>query len=187
MTTGLTTTFRCLRALNINDTGRRVEVMCEDWQVFPRSHTSEFCVATNADPRDRLLERDAGELVQASDAFALSLKQPKKEMGEATLIIPVIVTSAPIYTARYDPSFVSLESGEFVKPPAEITQPPCVRFHKTFPSDSSFDLGSRTVFVVTADALGVFLSNVQPVPMGQQSEERRNGVFLHRPERRRFL
>jgi hypothetical protein len=183
---GLTAQVRSLRAVNVNDSGRRVEIRCEDWQLYPRSHTSEFCVVTNADPSVRLLERDAAELVQATDAFALSLKEPRREMGDSALIVPIIVTNAPLYTARYDPRLISLSSGDFAEPPDDITQPECVRFHKSFPSDSLHDLGARTVLVVSAACLGETLGLLAPTP-DQPGEGQRNGVFLHRANRARSL
>jgi hypothetical protein len=115
------------------------------------------------------------------------VKEPRREMGDSMLIIPVIVTNASIYTTRYDPRSVSLDTGEFTTPPDDVTQPQCVRFHKTFPSDSSQDLGARTVFVVTADAFGQFLEGIESPPLQlQKTDEQRNRVFLRRSSQPRF-
>jgi len=60
---------------------------------------------------------------------------------------------------RYDVRFiqrdtrrgsVSLESGEFASLPTDVTNPEWIRFHKSFTSYSTEDLGQRSVFVVSA-------------------------------------
>jgi hypothetical protein len=45
------------------------------------------------------------------------------ELSAATLVIPVIVSNAPLYTAEYDPTAVSLDTGEFRAPPEHVTNP----------------------------------------------------------------
>jgi hypothetical protein len=107
-TTGLVADFRCLHARNIRDATRRIEVFCETWVLWPRSNASEFCVVSTSDSRkdQRLLERDAGLLIRAADAFAYGFKYQTIEMPPASLIIPVIVTNAPVYTTRYNPHAV---------------------------------------------------------------------------------
>jgi hypothetical protein len=70
-----------------------------------------------------------------------------------TLIVPVIVTNAPIYTARYDASAVSLEGGEFTTAPDDVTAPPFVRFQKRFASGSVSDLGDRVFSLSTRGRL----------------------------------
>jgi hypothetical protein len=120
------------------------------------------------------LERDAGLLIQATDAFAHHLKNADRELPLASLIVPVIVTNAPIYTATYHPNTVSLETGRFVEIPTDVTQPPCVRFEKAFPSEAIQDLGSRTVYVVNALSLAEFLSRVTPEPGEFRGEDQVN-------------
>jgi hypothetical protein len=166
-TTGLVGEFRCLRACNTDDSTQPIGIVCETWQLSPRSNLSEFCVVATSDSGkdQRLLERDAGLLIHATDAFAQSLVRPGRELPLAALVIPVIVTNAPIYTARYRPNSVSLESGEFETSPDDVTKPECVRFQKSFPSDAeSADLGNRTVFVVNALSIIEFLSLIGPQP-----------------------
>lgn len=178
--TGLVTEFRCLRALNVKDSSRRIEIFCEDWELSPRSNVSEFCVVSTSDSGkdQRLLERDAGLLIRATDAFTYDLRRETRALPTACLIIPVIVTNAPVYTARYDPSAVSLDSGEFTAVPEDVTKPECVRFQKGFPSDAIQDLGDRTVFVVNALSFHEFLSLVAAAP--GQSIEKASGVMLQR-------
>jgi len=153
---------RCLRG------DRRFNLFCEDWAFSPPSPDCSFCVvSTSESGKDqRLLERDASLLVRATDAFALSQEKRFEVNREPTpeddrIYFSVIVTNAPIYTARYKPSDVSLESGKFVKNPEEVEVAPWVRFRKSFVSPVGIDLDDRTVFVVHAENLSEFLTSFE--------------------------
>ena len=74
------------------------------------------------------------------------------------VLLPVIVTNAEIYTARYEPTKVSLETGEFKEEPEDLESPPWVRFYKSFTADS---VGHRSVFVVNATSFGGFLEKLE--------------------------
>lgn len=186
--TGLLEDFRCLRAEQILDSTRRLALFCEEWAISPRSTSSEFCVvSTSASGRDqRLLERDAGVLVRATDAFAQDFRQRFRRdhvpaPSSACLFLPVIVTNAPIYTARYKPPEVSLETGEFSVLPREVDAVPWVRFRKAFTSDGGADLGERSVFVVHAASFADFLKQVAPAPV--QPAEKASAHFIGRSRR----
>jgi hypothetical protein len=130
LSTGPTGHFRCLRARD--NTAGQIELVCEDWNLQPPSAVSEFCVvSTSESGKDRrLLERDAGLLIRATEAFAddhLRFKLKAADAPYASLVLPVIVTNAPLYTTRYEPTEISLETGE-INAPAEMTKPECVRF-----------------------------------------------------------
>jgi len=187
--TGLVETFRCLRAKQIPDSTRRVELFCEEWAVSPKSTASEFCVvSTSTSGKDqRLLERDAGMLVRATDAFAQDFRQRFRAdldpaPSTACLFLPVIVTNAPIYTTRYRPTDVSLDTGEFSVPPREIDNVPWVRFRKAFTSDDGADLGERSVFVIHAASFTEFLKQVAPAPV--QPDEKASVHFSGRSSAR---
>jgi hypothetical protein len=177
-TTGLVTEFRCLRAHPDSEAPHRVGITCETWELYPRSIRSEFCVVSTSESGDqRLLERDASLLIQGTDAFAHRLTRTFHVPPPDALIVPVIVTNAPVYTARYQPTTVSLKSGVFSKLPEEVQRTECVRFEKSFPSDSINDLGDRTVFVVHAPDFGQFLTHVDPAP--GESARHKHGVRVY--------
>ena len=118
--TGPVERFRCLHAEQVQDSTKRLEVFCEEWALHPRSTESEFCVVSTSDSGkdQRLLERDAGLLVNAADALADTLRGrfvPDMDAPAivSQLVLPVIVTNAPLYSARYRPTDISLESGQF--------------------------------------------------------------------------
>jgi hypothetical protein len=72
------------------------------------------------------------------------------------VVLPVIVTNAEIYTAHYDPTEVSLETGELEKGSGKLEQVPWVRFCKSFAANDS----ERSVFVVNASSFGNFLEEL---------------------------
>jgi hypothetical protein len=136
--------FRCLRTTYFpteNRVGITYEENCKIWPVSP---SSEFCiVSTSTSGKDqRLLEKDA------------SLPR---------LLLPLIVTNAKLFTARYHPSEVSLETGEFTEsPPKDVEQAPWVRFSKTFTAGREGD--HRSIFVVNAIYLEEFLAALELAP-----------------------
>lgn len=183
--TGAVKEFRCLRASQIQDATRRLEIYCEEWAVEPESTRSEFCVvSTSESGKDqRLLERDADLVVRATDAFAHGFRKrfrPDRDPSPdaACLFLPVIVTNAPLYTVRFKPTEISLESGEFSAPPQEVETAPYVRFQKAFTSDGGPDLGDRGVFVVHATSLAEFLGLVAIAP--NQPDDRAQVHFFRR-------
>ena len=183
--TGKEATFRCLHAGEWRDAIRiGMGILCEDWNLDPTSTHSELCVvSTSESGRDqRLLEKDAGLLVRATDAFARDFVErvdPNscRPPSPPRLFVPVIVTNAPIYTARYSPRDVSLKTGEFSTPPDEVEEAESVRFRKAFTSDGASDLGDRSVFVVHADS---FLKFLQLITIAPDQPENRSEAYFYR-------
>lgn len=175
--TGELADLRCLHPVQIQDSTKRLEVYCEEWALWPQSFQSEFCVvSTSQSGRDhRLLERDVRLLIRATEAFAHDYRerfQPERDapLPSTLLFVPVIVTNAPMYAARYKPSEVPLDTGEFAVPPEEIEKVRWVRFRKAFTSEGGRDLGDRTIFVVSAPEFSEFLKLLELAPL--QPEER---------------
>ena len=164
--TGRAQRVRCPYLTQIRDSTRRIEVAFAEWFFEPESVESAFCVVTTSDKgRDqRLLERDAQLLVRGTDAYALFRKRafkPTAQWEPDRPCVPVLVTNAPLFVAKYSPAAVSLESGQFALPPeAEIESVEWVRFAKPFTSHRNRDVGFRTVFVVRATALVRFLEAI---------------------------
>ena len=184
--TGHIEDFRCLRADRYDVIPRQAHLFCETWALWPKSPSSEFCiVSTSKSGRDqRLLERDASLVIGATDAFAQDVREHLR-LGQGLsppyLFLPVIVTNAKIYTARYKPSEVSLETGEFQESPKEIDEAPWVRFSKAFATGGGRDLGLRSLFVVSATSLGEFLDNLE---MGPEQPEEKVSVPVGHSSRR---
>jgi hypothetical protein len=142
----------------------RLEVYCEEGEIRPDSVESAFCVVSTSmsGGNSRLLERDAQLLIRGTDAYAFRekrryvFKQSAPRMTHVEPIVPVIVTNAPLFVARYEPSKVSLETGAFSEIPPH-TPVNVVRFRKAFLSHAEHDLGDRTVLVVNAEGLAEVL------------------------------
>jgi len=161
-----------LYADQIRDSTRRWEPFRGLWRVGPASFESSFCVvSTSGSGKDqRLLERDVGRLILGTDAYAQRARRgipvsAADELGWP--FVPVLVTNAPLYVARYEPTDVSLDTGEFASPPTNVDAVPWVRFRKSFPSSGRLDLGERTAFVVTATRLAEFLVELGETISGQ--------------------
>jgi hypothetical protein len=104
--------------------GNSFGIATRDIDVPPVSYCSEFCVSTDKSGRDqRLLEQDARPLILAADYLVDGF--PRERLAGRSLMIPVIVTTAPLYTLRYRPTEVSLETGAFTAlDPKEIESIP---------------------------------------------------------------
>jgi len=60
----------------------------------------------------------------------------------SNLFVPVIVTNANIYTTRYQPTEVSLDTGQLSALPSETDAADVVHFQRTFVTETRFDLGA---------------------------------------------
>lgn len=165
--TGQTEDFRCLSGDVIRDSTRRLEIFAGTHALHPKSVQSEFCIVSTSDSgRDqRLLERDASVLIRATEAFAREFRdrfQSGTERSSPYLFLPVVVTNAALYTSRYRPTEVSLETGEFAALPRETESASWTRFRKAFVSEGNRDLGDRSVFVVKATSFSDFLRAIKP-------------------------
>jgi hypothetical protein len=161
---------RCVYLTQIRDATLRMELLCDDRRLKPKSAESAFCVvSTSYSGKDqRMLEPDAQRIVRATDAYAQHYKQDfkgKQFPDVNRLFLPVIVTNAKLFVAGYDPAAdVSLETGELSKrPPATISPVPWVRFRKAFTTQGQHG-GDRTVLVVTATELRTFLDTLEEIP-----------------------
>lgn len=158
---------RCLYLRQVQDSTRRLELYCADWDTKPKSTESAFCVVSTSDSGkdQRLLEKDAQLLVRGTDAFGRHLKlEPKHALGEPDrLIIPAIVTNAKLFTANYDPKSVSLDTGLLpTQPHPDISPVKWIRFRKAFTA-ANRDVGDRTVFIVAAAELRKFLHDFDEI------------------------
>jgi hypothetical protein len=162
-TTGLVSAVTCWH-LEINPASRSGELMesglRDDIDLAPPSYRSEFCVATDRKGGDqRLLEQDARPLVYAAEKV---LGFPREHLPNRTFIVPLLITTAQLYTLRYQPTEVSLETGEFSPLDRGSIEPiSWIRFHKTL--TAGMGGRARTVLVVNAAALPDFLKQVAGV------------------------
>jgi hypothetical protein len=132
----------------------------EDRDLGPDSYQAAFCVTTDTSGSQRLLEQDARPVVLATDALVARGFPEIHKLGRS-FFLPVIVTTAGLYTLRYQPTEISLETGSYDNlDPTAIESIPWVRFHKTLTAGARS--GARTVFVVNSAALPMFLDVISP-------------------------
>lgn len=135
---------------------------------FPEAH---FCAVRGQSPNDQpMLERTAGILVRATEALAHEERDYRPEKQPTIrFYFSVIVTTADLKMARFDPNLISLTDGTLDQ--VDAVDVPFVRFRKQVlaranaltPED--YGNGSEpayaresTVFVVRADAFLQFLT-----------------------------
>ena len=142
-----------------------------DMPVDPSFPEANFCAVRGQSENDRpMLERTAGILVRATEALAHEERDYRPEKQPTIrFYFSVIVTTADLKVARFDPARISLSDGTLEK--ADVIDVPFVRFRKQLlaranaltPQDygDGNDPGyarESTVFVVHADAFTRFLS-----------------------------
>lgn len=142
-----------------------------DVPLDPMCPEAVFCAVRGQSVNDKttLLERVGGELISATEALA----QEEKDFRLPTqptirFYFNIIVTTADLKVAKFDPRVVSLADGTLAD--AEIMDVPFVRFRKQLsmrptsltPNDYMNGVNiahakQNTIFVVRADALLSFL------------------------------
>lgn len=158
--------IRCTYVTQVQDSLRQLELRCADWQCSPETPESMYCVvSTSASGSDqRMLERDAQQVVHASDALAHSFRvgfSRGDSLPVDRLFIPIIVTNAPLYVAEYKTDEIGLEEGTFKVLPGNIRPVSWIRFRKAFTAQGGVDLGDRTVMVVHAPHFQAFLQELK--------------------------
>ena len=130
----------------------------DDIAVEPASYRAAFCVTTDKDKAgQRLLEPDARLVMFAADEAVSDSRLSRLPVG--SLFLPIIVTSARLYTLHFQPTEIDLDTGDFGKlDPARLESIQWVRFHKTFTARG--DGTPRTIFVVSSGALPSFLDEI---------------------------
>ena len=152
----------CIYLHQIQDSTRRGAVAWGSASALPLSYEATFCVAKSSSS-NRLLENDAQPLVRATEAYAMNrYRQFKPQGSEPTSVacVPVLVTNAPIFVARYRPADVSLDSGIYLARIEHLFPVRFIRFTKQFTTSVYFDVRQRTVFIVQASAITEVLRNL---------------------------
>lgn len=153
------------------------ECAWRDMQFAPSMHAIEFCASgirkgARADqPDHRTLESWCNELLAASIAIAgqeLSGFRKERDVVLGAVYFPILVTTANLYTLRFDPKAVTLDAGTVPVPPdSEVNRIDWVHFRKDFgveefgtdhlhPGKTDLPL-KQSVFIVQANAFEEFL------------------------------
>lgn len=147
----------------------------ENWPCDPPSPQSEYCAIPGQEQgRKNLLERSTSELIESIEALASQEKALHERNisndGFARIYIPVLVTTAKLLVASFDPASISLAEGTLPKdtPTKEV---PFVRFHKGLGSYKEYpeaktirdihSLSQRSIFIVNSESLPLFLDEFE--------------------------
>lgn len=143
-----------------------------DIQVHPRSPESDFCAVRGQGETDSpMLERLASGIAEAAEGLSADFLVLHRGSRVSSVIIPVIVTTATLWLAQFDPAKVDLKTGEIDV--AQFKAVPHVRFRKSLTGTNYSDVheperledlsagSQRTVFVVNAGHFIEWLGNLQ--------------------------
>ncbi|MDM0010142.1 hypothetical protein QTI51_37365 [Variovorax sp. J22G73] len=152
----------------------------EDFSVDPQTPEASFCAIRDQDANGRrpMLERIASEVVASTEALALQERSlhipPSSRLFR--MYFNVIVTTAPLLVAHFEPAKISLAEG--ILEGASFTEVPFLRFRKQLLDASTpaelLDYqngavaGSResTVFIVNAEHFAEFLREFEVSDQG---------------------
>ena len=154
------------------------QILLHDWAdrpLDPPCPEATFCAlrGQNSSERNTLLERTGSELILATEALAHAERDFRQTNTESIrFYFPLIVTTAELKVADFDPASVSLGDGELTT--ATIRDVPFVRFRKQLATrfvslspddveqlgDPSYSMES-SILVVRADCLVEFLSEFE--------------------------
>jgi hypothetical protein len=155
--TGLTRTVTVWDIQQEQGAGKPFGQVIREVEAEPESYSTSICVSASPDGQ-RLLEQEARPVVLAADAVAGSGPQAARvALPVQAFIVPVIVTTAALYTLPFQPSAVALETGTLDFDLRQIEPIRWVRFHKILTARAPTP---RTVLVVNTTALGDFLDEV---------------------------
>lgn len=133
------------------DSTRRPAVMHGVSQTAPVSQESVYCIAIGKTSGEgRLIEREAQPLVRGAEEYARDRCRqfrPDDCQPQSLLCIPVLLTTARLFVAEYDPLSISLEDGIYRAREEHIRRVPFVRFAKQFTAHGAERTRLRTVIV----------------------------------------
>lgn len=146
----------------------------ENWQADPVTYQSQYCaIPGQQQGRKNLIERTGSELVSSVEALANQERGLQQERGAdnfSRVYIPIIVTTAQLFVAEFDPSNISLDDGCLPKD-TPFSKVSFIRYRKSLAtfgecasakSINEFHIASeRTIFVVTALKFEEFLNQYE--------------------------
>ena len=153
------------------------------WETFywtdhyagPASYESKFCAIQGQEQgRGKLLDRMGVELIEATEALAWEEKKLQKSTGNqgssfTCFYIPVLVTTAELSVASFNPGDVSLRDGSLPKD-TSFEKVPYIRFRKSLTNKPSspppkslrdvYSASERSFFIVNSEFFQEFLRNL---------------------------
>lgn len=141
-------------------------VFCCEYNAVEPSPESDFCVMPKRTPIGSLESVCRDLLAGCHDLLA----NEEITHGKYAVAVPVVITTANLYTCRLDPAVIPLNTGKLGVSDGQFTEVNWVRFRKSLVTtrSNSYDSSEmvlknwaadreRTVFVLTPSALETFL------------------------------
>jgi len=146
----------------------------ESWPADPASYLSYYCAIPGQEQgRKNLLERVASDLIDSVEALADQEKELNSRPNINTfsrVYVPVIVTTAQLFVAHFDPRDISIQDGSLPKE-TPFEEVPYVRFRKSLATKCDLGAASsvmdihnfseRTIFIVNSEHLSKFLAEFE--------------------------
>jgi hypothetical protein len=151
------------------ETYRRKLFEWHNFQAKPRTYESMFCIIRGKGEKEApMLERLASQLLRSVEGLAKEeVESESTSQGNRHLYIPTIITNAKLIVCQHKIDDVDISTGRLEK--ADFFEVPFVRFRKNLssstPEHTHPDLekanlyNERTVFVVSSNSIGEFLTN----------------------------
>jgi hypothetical protein len=154
--------------------GRWLNYDWRDWQADPTTYESLYCaIPGQKQGRRNLLERTASDLVESVEALARQELELIEQNGTANfsrIYVPVLVTTARLFAASFDPATVTLSDGALPND-ASFKEVTYMRFRKSLSVQTRSssvnnlrkirEVSERTVFVVHAESVTAFLNQFE--------------------------
>jgi len=149
----------------MTDSTRRPIVVYGTSQTAPLTPESNYCVAAGkkAHGESRLIEREVQPLVQGTEEYARDRCQqfrPPDNKPQSVICIPVLITTAKLFVAIYDPLSIPLENGIYQAQEKDLRPVPFIRFTKEFTASSSEGSRLRSVIIAQAVHLKDLVTNL---------------------------
>lgn len=146
----------------------------EDWQADPVTYQSQFCCIPGQEQgRKNLLERTASELAYSAEALAnqeRKLEISKSSHNFSRVYIPVLVTTAKLTIAEFNPEVINLNEGNLPED-TQFQEVPFIRFRKSLATNIDtnspqtigefYAASERTIFVVNAESFSSFIEQYE--------------------------
>jgi hypothetical protein len=169
----------------MDDSTRRPIVAYGRSATAPLTSESIYCVSIGkGSGESRLIEREAQPLVRGTEEYAKD-RCGKFVGDDSVLCIPVLLTTASLFVAEYDPLSIPLGDGIYEAREEHVRPVPYVRFTKEFTADGAEGTRLRTVIVAQAASLNDLLHGLSAAKVGAGAELSATVYDSMRPESRR--
>ena len=146
-------TMRAVYLTRISDSTNRPAVNVGSLYSSLQVYESAFCVMTKPTKSggDHLLEKELRPLVEGTESYACD--RVKVHGQNNVFCIPIMITTAELYVALYDPQTILLNDGIYKPEAKDLQSVEAVRFTKEFVATGPTESRKRTVIIARSSNL----------------------------------